>query len=1162
MSSEYFVPYAAKGVSHRFIKLPSGITVLLLSDPSLGSASVALSVATGHHADPDEFPGLAHLCEHMVCVSSKKYPAIDQYKKMVYKLGGTYNAVTINEETTFFFNVPQVSSEKSKSGDFIDILDVFASYFDHPLFDADYTNREIIAIDNEHEKNLNNISRIGFQGLKLLANGSSSFSRFSTGSSRTLTNLVDHNNIKKVLKQFFAEEYKPDRMALVIQSSDSLNHLQQLAVTKFGSIQCSNSGIFKRKNKNSNSLPLQPDISTDIIENVWSSRYKSLTFTKGDLGKYIMIDHSTNEPILRLYFPITYTELDFQTVNVFKSFWCELIGNESFGSLNEIYLNHHYITQLCSQTVDLDCRTSCLELELKLTSSGFRNIEDVVQLFFNYITLLIDPTLKKQMAKLFSEFNGIQMYNYLYSEVTTSSPVRIRRLAERVLSSLNQLKHWFFLGSPLFDLDTNHFPGAYHEVKNADRFWCSEAAQFTSFVSEICSPSNMLACIVGRPSLLKSWISSSDGKQTDDNFGFNYYKGHLPFSWKLGLSTKSFKIPALNIFAPNLVDHQLSLLSSFKQICSITRGASLGYGIKNITTYSVPKLEGHSEGDQFWIKRESDPSYKGKLLISIELSSTLKDIQPEHIVALEVLCELTRSLLREELYPALLLDYVYDLCPSFRGNAGIIIHISGPIEGVLSIFNFIILKISEIVYKIDLSKITANLRSARVQIMKKYTKGAEMPAHFLASLGLMSIIEENTWLINDRIEALEDIDIKSFKQLNSMIFKSCYASLFVQGDFRNAPSIYAKVTKTISSLCELDGASIVEPSTVNLKCGIQYECTVKCKEPANAISYFIQTCHRRDCYLEALTRLFVFTFSGALIQKLRFKYQLGYIIMVGLRTFREVEGIHVTVMNGQINADILQLRIEDCITQWFEEFQKNIDSKSFINKTLPEFIKAYENSDQNISALGGPSSITRQFLSSGNSASLIGHQHQGYWDQIVNRTYKFSHDLSGEDCIDTSIIENLTLDEFIKFIKDRILPSSSDRIVVSAKINSELTKEEVEEALAPVRLYCFLSAEGLPIKKGVIQKLFDDNKGSRVALGKDLFKYYRSKGKGMALMKAGVMKFLMDTLMKSSVAELNEDVNCQQKCEIEPESLQKWQNATGFIKCRTISERLIEATKL
>ena len=57
---------------YRAISLDNGIKCLLVSDPQTDRSAASLDVNAGYLLDPAEFPGLAHFCEHMLFMGSKK----------------------------------------------------------------------------------------------------------------------------------------------------------------------------------------------------------------------------------------------------------------------------------------------------------------------------------------------------------------------------------------------------------------------------------------------------------------------------------------------------------------------------------------------------------------------------------------------------------------------------------------------------------------------------------------------------------------------------------------------------------------------------------------------------------------------------------------------------------------------------------------------------------------------------------------------------------------------------------------------------------------------------------------------------------------------------------------------------------------------------------
>jgi len=79
--------------------LDNGLRVLLCSDPSSNEAAAAMDVHVGACSDPDDVPGLAHFCEHMLFLGTEKYPIEDSFETFLSSNGGSSNAFTDNENT-------------------------------------------------------------------------------------------------------------------------------------------------------------------------------------------------------------------------------------------------------------------------------------------------------------------------------------------------------------------------------------------------------------------------------------------------------------------------------------------------------------------------------------------------------------------------------------------------------------------------------------------------------------------------------------------------------------------------------------------------------------------------------------------------------------------------------------------------------------------------------------------------------------------------------------------------------------------------------------------------------------------------------------------------------------------------------------------------------
>ena len=124
---------------YRAITLDNGLKAMLISDPTAVAASAAVDVHVGAFHDPEDRPGLAHFCEHMLFLSTQKYPVENEYFKFLSQHGGHANAYTASTHTNFFFEIQPDQLERT--------LDRFAQFFIKPLFTQSATDRELNAIE-------------------------------------------------------------------------------------------------------------------------------------------------------------------------------------------------------------------------------------------------------------------------------------------------------------------------------------------------------------------------------------------------------------------------------------------------------------------------------------------------------------------------------------------------------------------------------------------------------------------------------------------------------------------------------------------------------------------------------------------------------------------------------------------------------------------------------------------------------------------------------------------------------------------------------------------------------------------------------------------------------------------------------------------------------
>lgn len=262
---------------YRGLHLENGLKVLLVSDPMTDKAAAALTVDVGHMNDPESIPGLAHFCEHMLFLGTSKYPNENAYSTFLAENGGTSNASTYADNTKYYFDV--VPNELDGA------LNIFAQFFISPLFTESATEREINAVNSEHEKNLaTDVWRIR-QVNKSLSNPDHPYSRFGTGNKKTLADdpQAQGINVRDELIRFHEKWYSANIMCLAVYGKESLDDLEKMVISKFSHI--INKNVESPKWVDHPFLKEHHQTKVHVVP-VKDSRTLTINFPTGDLEKF------------------------------------------------------------------------------------------------------------------------------------------------------------------------------------------------------------------------------------------------------------------------------------------------------------------------------------------------------------------------------------------------------------------------------------------------------------------------------------------------------------------------------------------------------------------------------------------------------------------------------------------------------------------------------------------------------------------------------------------------------------------------------------------------------------------------------------------------------------------------------------------------------------
>uniref|UniRef100_A0A3Q3GM64 Insulin-degrading enzyme n=1 Tax=Labrus bergylta TaxID=56723 RepID=A0A3Q3GM64_9LABR len=338
---------------YRGLEFTNGLRAILISDPTTDKSSAALDVQIGSLSDPGNISGLAHFCEHMLFLGTKKYPKENEYSQFLSEHAGSSNAFTSGEHTNYYFDVSHEHLEGA--------LDRFSQFFLCPLFDESCKDREVNAVDSEHEKNLMNDAWRLFQLEKATGNPNHPFSKFGTGNKLTLETRPskDGIDIRQELLKFHSTFYSSNLMGLCVLGRESLDELASMVVKLFGEVENKNVPIPEFPEH-----PFQEEHLRQFYKVVPIKDIRNLyvTFPIPDLQKY----YKSNP----------------------GHYLGHLIGHEGPGSLLSELKSKGWVNTLVGGQKEGARGFMFFIINVDLTEEGLLHVEDIIFHMFQYIQKL------------------------------------------------------------------------------------------------------------------------------------------------------------------------------------------------------------------------------------------------------------------------------------------------------------------------------------------------------------------------------------------------------------------------------------------------------------------------------------------------------------------------------------------------------------------------------------------------------------------------------------------------------------------------------------------------------------------------------------------------------------------------------------------------------
>ena len=208
----------------KFGKLSNGMRYIIDKNGSRYSANILFMVRVGSRHEVKGKYGLAHFLEHMLFLGSKKYPGENQFEELLNENGGHSNAYTDTFETVYYFSIFNNKLEKA--------IDMFSRFFIDPLFDEDSVNREINAIQSEHDKNIQQDMWRNYHLFGLISKKGSMINKFGTGNLDSLKK----NGVRDNMIKFYNKYYVSSNINIVTVSSVDNNVVKGYIEKSFSNI--------------------------------------------------------------------------------------------------------------------------------------------------------------------------------------------------------------------------------------------------------------------------------------------------------------------------------------------------------------------------------------------------------------------------------------------------------------------------------------------------------------------------------------------------------------------------------------------------------------------------------------------------------------------------------------------------------------------------------------------------------------------------------------------------------------------------------------------------------------------------------------------------------------------------------------------------------------
>ena len=572
--------------------LPNAPPIVVVQDPGAQLTGFAVGVSAGSYYDPMDFPGLAHFTEHMLFLGTEKFPGPTSFDEFISSHGGSSNAFT-DAERTVYYNA--IDTEVFAEG-----LSRFIEFFTRPLFNQTYIEKEVKAVDSEHDMHINDpnwrlFSIVGSLSLP-------PHNHYSTGDSSTLLP-EGVEALGDAVRRYFSSNYCFNRLSIAIVSPLPVSDQVETVRNIFSSI---SAPIPRNCRQALNFTKISPQLSLENGFPIPSANRGKLVYSEGPAG---------SQPVLWLAFPYRSVLGSGETGKHPFSILETVLTYNGENSLKQSLIAAGLTTNM--QLMADDNTGGCLVyLTFELSSSGREKVDELVARVFSFLRKIRDQKISTTLIEQIQQLRDSLFYSNADSRaIVNESPIR---LAKYFASQMTLSRKNSFNASELITVN--------ERILKID----------ADLVNDILSQMNEKNTVVlfhdpfykSPPdwlTLMQASAGKSGSQQTDPHYGFKYTVGDfVPPSLNLGENQDKIQVLRnLSVLPPKIERRSSTTTGPRANLTEIMAPPENVISMPGLEIWSKPSSSSMGKGvavPKVWIYATVRPS-----------ANTVASISPEEL---------------------------------------------------------------------------------------------------------------------------------------------------------------------------------------------------------------------------------------------------------------------------------------------------------------------------------------------------------------------------------------------------------------------------------------------------------------------------------------------------------------------------------------------------